>query len=387
MVACTPTSSGATLPPPMSLWGEIILLAQAEQSQSPALLIDQNRLSAAWIAADEFGVNQHVRLYTGSSLSSPLQLPLPSTRPYAQQFAAGIDGNVHLLWLDANDNSENRLYSALITPQESVERSALVSERLTLRYSSVSNTDGSLWTVWSGGFVSEPGLYIQYIDAGGRSRPSRQLTTDADWPVLIRAADGTLLLFWLQVSTGRAYRSTLIDGGLTTIELLTDGVTLQRGDRLTDLRVGLDRMSGYLFWNIARVSGQVETWFSASLLTAPAWTPPERLGVNWTTKSFFETGFNSGRAYPAQRGDRWFHLASPVSGQFDILPIAAVQGDRLVILYFQDGEVVGYQDIAQAAYLIEPPILLTDRDRHFYLAWSEPTPLGVADLKLTMTQR
>jgi hypothetical protein len=57
------------------------------------------------------------------------------------------------------------------------------------------------------------------------------------------------------------------------------------------------------------------------------------------------------------------------------------------MLYFQGGEVIGYQSIAPTTGLIGQPSLLTDRDRHLYLAWSEPTPNGYADLKLAMTRR
>ena len=68
--------------------------------------------------------------------------------------------------------------------------------------------------------------------------------------------------------------------------------------------------------------------------------------------------------------------------------IAAQVNDALGIVYLHDGEFDGYQPVVT---LMEPgliglPSLATDRNRHLYLAWAQPSATGYADLNVTMTR-
>jgi hypothetical protein len=377
LAATVPSSQSA------SLWGEIIVLGQAEQMNAPALWIEPERIVATWVSADETGIHQDMRVV--ESRGSPVAvLPLPPVHPYAQQLAPAQDGRVHLLWLDAGEGGETRLFSALITPQLTVERGPTpLSDRHTFRYTVVPNGDGSLWALWVGEPIAEPVLYGQYVDSLGRPRQPARLMSDADWPAISWTSSG-VELYWIQSTTGQVHCARLVNGALDDIQPISIHLLFDSGDRLTGVSAGNDHTHSYLFWNITRAQGQLESWWSTS---TSAWSQPQRLGIDWTTKSFIETGFNGGRAFPARVGERWLRWVTPVTGQLDALPVAAVRRDHLGMVYFRGGDVIGYQPIAPITGLIGQPSLLTDRDRHLYLAWSEPTPVGYADLKLTMTRR
>jgi hypothetical protein len=371
---------------PASYWGEIIVFGQAEQLNAPALEIRSDRIVTAWVGADNSGVHHDMRV-VDASMPPITILPLPPARPYAQQLAPAQAGMTHLLWLDADEDGATRLFSALITPDQTVERGpTTVSDRGTRRYTVVPNGDGSLWALWVGEPIAEPVLYAQYVDSLGRPRQPARLVSDTDWPALSWTSSG-IDLYWIQSSTGQLQRARLVNGTLDTIQPISVGISLGGGDRLTGLGAGSDHTHSYLFWNITRADGQFETWWTTGPLNTSSWNQPQRLGIDWTTKSFVETGFNGGRAFPARGGERWLSWATPVTGQLDTLPVAAVQGNYLSMIYFQGGEVIGYQSITPISGLIGQPSLVTDRDRHLYLAWSEPTPSGYADLKLTTTRR
>jgi hypothetical protein len=391
-VAACVLSAGCTLTPiplpitPSSYWGDIFTVGQAEQPNAPAFLVTAEHIVTAWVGADNTGIHQDMRLVSnGATLTTVL--PLPPERPYAQQLAPAQDGSIHLLWLDADENGETRLFCALITSEQTIERGpTLISDRPTLRYVVMSNGDGSLWAIWSGAPIDEPVLYAQYIDSLGRPRQAVRLVEDADWPALTYTGSG-VYLYWIQTTTGSIFRARLINGVLNSVETISPGIVLSAADRLTSFSAASDHTNGYLFWNLTRADGQPETWFSTSLLETPIWREPSRLGVDWTTKEVIETGFNGGRAYPAHLGDRWLSWVVPVAGQLETLPVTAVQKDKLALIYFRGGEVIGYQSIVATPGLIGLPALMTDRNLHLYLAWSQPTAEGYADLKLTTTRR
>jgi hypothetical protein len=299
------------------------------------------------------------------------------------------DNHLHLLWLDQTNVRETDLYSAVITPAFVVERGPIkITDEPTLRYAAVSNADGSMWVVSSGGMTSQSGLYGRYIDIEGRSRlqENYQLVIDGDWPTLVKTNDGKIYLFWIQPSDGHIMRATLIEGVVENAHAITETIILNPGDRLMDFNAGLDRTHGYLFWNVTRADGKTETWFASGVLNAEIWQQPERLGISITSAPF-ETGFNSGAAQAASAGDAWLSWTAAMSGEFDNLAAASLlPSGQLGILYFQDGAVAGVQEIVAVTPLIGVPALSTDRDRFLYLTWSEPNLRGQADLRMTTSR-
>ncbi|MEO1441730.1 MAG: hypothetical protein AAFV33_15130, partial [Chloroflexota bacterium] len=103
----------------------------------------------------------------------------------------------------------------------------------------------------------------------------------------------------------------------------------------------------------------------------------------------YHTTLNTGITFAATESAGGFTAAwtAPLRGVTGVLPVAAeVNGDRLSILYLQGGAVVGYQEVLPTRPLLGSPELQLDTDRHLYLAWSEPTDVGAARMKLTSTR-
>jgi hypothetical protein len=388
LAACTVI--GASPTPITSSWGTVIELGQTEQPDAPALWTTQTRLTALWIGADNTGIHQDIRTIDATGISERVVLPLPPRNPRDQQIFPAAGDNLAVLWLDGDPTGVTRLYAAVITPDRQVERGpTAVSEEATWRYAAIPNGDGSSWAISSGGLSFESGLYARYMDGEARPRLKfdSQIVSDGDWPALVKTNEGTIYLFWIQPSDGQIFRAVFANGELTDIQPVTSTVLLNPGDQLRHFNAALDQTHFYLFWNIVRSNGEAETWITSDQSNGADWQQPVRLGITPSTQSF-ETGFNSGIVQAAGTGENWVSWGMPLSGQFDVLPVAALlNSGQLGIVYLKGGTVVGVQDITPVSRLLGLPILTTDRDRFLYLAWSEPNSSGQADLKLTTTRR
>lgn len=384
-------SSPLTPTAPTSLWGAIITLGQTEQTAAPALWTNGASQWAAWVGADQVGVHQVMSLIGAGSPGQSVVLPLPPIHPYAQQVFPAADGNLHLLWLDAAPEGETRVFGALVNPALGLERGpTLFSRQSARRFIAFPAEDGGLTLISSGGLTSEPALFLRAIDSAGRPDFDEPvpLVSDADWPASTSRADRQVDIYWIEETSGRVLRAALVDQALQIPAFITTTIALNPGDRLDQFQAALDNTHTYLFWNLTRADGQHETWFAAGQIDSSDWRPPVRLGLDTTLNTPFETGFNSGPARAAQSGSQPLTWVKIMDGQFDVLPVAALLDENhLALVYFQNGNLVGYQDIAAVPSLLAPPSLLSDRDRHLYLAWSEPTPNGYADLNFTLTRR
>lgn len=375
--------------PPTSAWGQIITIGQAEQTGGPAFALAAGEAFFAWIGADETGVHQDMRLLnTEGALAERAVLPLPPIHPFDQSVYPAA-GGAHLLWLDADPQEPAgglRLFSALVNWQLQGERGPVrLSDRQTLRYAALPNRDGSLWVVWSGGPLAEPNLYAQPVSPSGIPQSPQHLIGDADWPALVRTNAGQAFLYW-QTGT-QIYRAGLGDGALEGVQPITEAPRLAPGDRLESFRAALDQTHGYLFWDLTRADGSAEVWFASGPLEAASWARPARLGISILDQPQM-TGFNTGTARAAASGDVWLRWASPASGQFVTLPLAAQVGDALSLIVFQAGAARAYQAVAPLDFpLIGPPHLLADRALHLHLSWAQPTGQATADLRFTSTRR
>lgn len=357
-------ASAPTATPPPTFW-TITTLALEQQMDAPVIWLDAAEL-ASWVGADDAGIHQDARRRRDGLLNAPVVLPLPPRHPYSQRSAAAGAGNFHLFWLDAGDDGANALFSAVLTPDLAIRRGPTpISDRLTLRYSLAALDGGAVWVAWSGGVLSEPAIFMQYVDEDGRPRLSQQAATNADFPALARLNSGGIRLFWLVGGSRRLMRGAWSENRLEQVTVLTAGVAFEPGDRLVSLSAALDRIQGYVFWNLTRADGQDETWLSAGEIDAGTWSPPQRLSVPSETVA------------PV----RW---AAPLPGQHDALPVAAQVGNELRVLWFQGGTVVRGETVAPlAADLLAPPGIYSDGAR-LVVAWSEPTPQGVAALNVAV---
>ena len=388
--SCSTTAEATPVPTAFSTWGGIFTIGQAEQTHAPAIIAgNANRLAATWVDADDNGVFQVIHSWTGQIRPDADDLSLPATFPHAQTLAPAADDRVHLLWLDIDPDdpiSGKRLWAITFTPDLQGERGTIpLSNRRTDHYSAA--TIGPvMWVVWSGGLQSEPSLYIQRVDGLGRPQPPEPIIAKGDWPVLAYVGD-MLYLYWLGVPHGHVYRGVLREGVLEDTAIITTNVPLERGDRLVTFDAGVDRDHLYLFWNIVRADGEAETWYTSGWPDANHLPSPVRMGVAMSDKPF-ETGYNGDSGRQAAPGNAWLSWAAPIKGPSDPLAVAAQVADSLSIVYLSRGEIVGYQKVVtlEQPGLIGLPSLSTDRNRHMYLAWSQPTSDGYADLNLTMTR-
>lgn len=393
LTACvTPSQPAPTPDPNVSAWGAIITLAQTEQTSAPAIALNGGGgLVAAWIGSDQRGVHQDIRGWNINVLSESVTLPLPPIHPYAQQSALAANANFHLLWLDADENGATQVYGALVDSDLQLLRGPTkISDKAVWNFAIEPIRDGSLWVIAGGGPPSEPTLTAYYLDPTGRPRVQQTaiLATDADWPTLAHADDGTTLLYWIRPSDGQIFASPIIDNTLLNPQPVMLSLPLNPGDRLDNFSAGFDRTHAYLFWNVTRANGTHESWFASAERATNAWSAPAQLKLNTALADPFETGFNTGNAHIAAPGTSTFSWASPLDGEFDALPIAGViDGTHLVTLYLRGGQIAGLQDVVTVSQLLGAPAIRADRDRHLYLAWSEPTADGVADLRLTTTRR
>lgn len=377
-------------------WGEVYAPASADQGEAPSLAVlqdfDGTKISLAW--------SEITRLKTRIfDLDSRLwsynrQLELPISRPYAMQLFPGGLGMQHLLWLDAwvtpEGDLENRLLSALVPLNAPIQRGSLAASSLpTVRYSAVPDGNNGVWAVWSGGLPERPDLHITYIDSEGRPRPSRSLMLDADWPILLTTSAydpsaGTVAfdLFWMQTTTRTMYHGYMADEKIYGATPLLRLPGLKPGDAVMSFTAGIDQTHLYLFWNIVTITGEAQTWMASAPFVEGGsgvrglgnWAVSAALGVDVSDIAGVQTGFNSGLVYEAQTGQQKVAWAAPLVGSEggETLPVAAQVGDKLAVVYFQHGEVIGYQDIAALGVggLIAPPIMTADIQRYLYLAWS-----------------
>ncbi len=383
LAACAPSplTPTPTVPPP-SLWSAPVTLARAQQSDPPVIWPQFGGMAAAWVGADEAGVHENAVRWSNGSLGATAVLPLPPRHPYALSGLPASNGDLHLLWLDADDSGATHLFSALLSAQLTVERGPTpISERSALRYDASADDHGGVWTAWSGDLAAEPSLYGQQIDADGRPRPSFRIATDASEPALTRAKDGTLTVYWLGASDGQVYRAALANDGAGSIQVLTASIRVDAADQLDSFRAGLDTTHAYLFWNVRRADGSAEVWMASGPLGASEWSQPRRLLMT-PDSAAVETPW--GEVESASASGAPVRRAAPLAGQHTLLPVAAEIAGKLSVLYFQGGKLAGVESVAETVGLLAAPSLTADASGGLIAAWAAPQDDGYAALTMAI---
>lgn len=373
-------------PPPENAWGTVVTLAEVPQRDGPALWVRPTGFVAAWIGADAAGVHHDVRLFNGISVTPPLVLPLPPTAPRDQQIIPADDTHMHLFWLDADADGLTRLFTARITAELAVDRGPTpVSTDRAWRYALLPLDDGPVRAVWSGGFLSEPGLFTALIDRSGRPRQPEPLVSDADYPAGLSLNDGTARLFWLNPTDNTIHTADLTDAGLRASRPTGRTLPLEPGDRLDGFRAGADATHGYLFASITRTDGVREILWLSSPLDRTDWSAPRQLRLDTTLVAPLDTGF-AGSANLANTGPTVMRQAAPLRGQHDMLAVAAGTDTQVGVIYFRGGQVIGWEAVAPTTPLIGAPRLYADAERELYLTWADPLTPDSANLNVTTTR-
>ncbi len=365
----------------------------AEQTSAPALLANPERVTAAWVGTTETGVQQDAAAIVGGVQTPVVTLPLPPTFPHRSElFPAAGQNNAHLLWLDIDGENTSQLYTAVIDETLGVFRGpVVVSQDGTACYDAFADPDGTLHTVWYGGEGGTRGFRTAVIEPTGLLVRRQEFPPGGGCPTAVQTLRGRYVLW---IADGNLHTAPFFNGFVSTTRQVGQVPTLRDSDRLRSLRGGSDGDRVYAFYNITRADGTDETWFASGTPERPeTWNAPRRLTVIPDAGTGFETTLNTGQTFAATEGvgGRSAAWVAPMRGVTGVLPVAAeVQtqaGTTLAVIYLQDGDVVGTQQIAPVRPLLGTPALRIDRDRHLYLAWSEPSDIGAAHLRITATRQ
>lgn len=316
-------------------------------------------------------------------MADAVTLPLPPVQPRGQQLSAGGRDEAHLFWIDKDTDGISQLYGALLrAPALTIERGPnRISTEGVFHYVTAADASGGAFVAYSGGQPGEPALTVTGVDAQGRPLPVLDRLRAADMPAFFRMG-ADLNLSWLDTETLQLLMGTLSGGRIRDVRALMPALYTGAGERLLNMRMGADRTHLYSFWTLERASGTHEVWFSSAAFPGDVWSQPAPLSsqIDLRGGEAVQTGFNSGAASPAIAGGEVFAFATPLAEQGDMLPVLGERASSLVVVYLEGGMVRAEQTVARDVRLLEPPLVVSDRDRNLYAAWSAMASDGVAVL-------
>ncbi len=391
LTACMPNSTLSITPTPVprTAWGDIVTIGQASYAPAPNIIVDNGDVIMAWVGEDDERVFQAFKGWRNDALDTIAIPVLESFSPFEQKiFPADQDG-LHLLWLDTDFDTEKiKLFSAYLdNTLTTIIAPDSISDQQVTHYTAIDDVQGALWVVWSGGLLAEPSLNVMRIDGLGRPMFPERLRLDGDYPVFARTHDNQIYLFWTSRVNQQVMRAEFIDGELHNIIAVSRLPDRATSDRLAEFSVSFDRTHTYLFWNITREDGHAETYISTAPIDSDEVTTPQPMTMSVDASNTIQTGFNSGIVSTAvSAGSTVLSWVNPLNESADILPVAVQNGESIGVVYMQGGAIIGYQSLAETGHLLGSPQIATDRDRHLYVTWSQPTAYGVADLNFTTTR-
>jgi len=390
MVAWLLTACTATGPRLDTAWGPAQQIATAASGAAPVFVVFEAATSAervlfAWTGGDEAETRHYAADLSATDQPNPAPTILALRAFFPRDYAAlpAAADRAHVLWVDRTPVDDRpRLLSGLITPQLIAETGPVpLSGADAGHYDAVPLAEGRMRLVWSEGQAGRRILFTRVIDGRGRPGFSTSLPITGDYPALAAAADGSLELFWLTDTA--VWRAALADDDLGAAVRVTQSVIVRPGSTLRAFTVSRDETHTYLFWQVVAADGTPAAYYSTAPHGATAFPLPQPLTVAVQPETT-QTGYNSGTVQAATRGEtdaeaiRWLRA---LPGQNAVVPAVVTSGAHLGMLYFQAGDIIGYQQItALPTPLIERPYLTTDRDRTLYVTWAQPDPLNPAAL-------
>ncbi|MGB7337310.1 MAG: hypothetical protein WBC91_00345 [Phototrophicaceae bacterium] len=360
VATAVPTSDLPTLVPvdlPISNWGDVELIAQAEQSAAPVFRYTAADRMITWVGAYA-GQAYH---FTEGITDVQHRLDLPTFFPYDQTLLSTSQGALKL-WLDRNNSEFNlRIQASTIGFDGTVETGIIpVNNQRTRNYSVIPISQREFRIVWSGGLGEVTNLYLHQIDDSGRPTGGDLLQIDGDHPALIQDSDGAIHLFWLSNNGRDAYHATFDEIGaptLVNVRRITSN-NLSLTDAITDFSVGFDATTAYLLWNVRRIDDSQFILMSSGQLTDEQFSLPAPLLT------------------PEGASIQW---AKSASGIHNPLPVVVNSEDDLLVVWFANGELQSTELVTRSGRLIGLPHIDATATR-IGVSWSQVTADGFSNL-------
>lgn len=388
---CTVLSAA---PPPSAAsgaWSPGITLAEAYLLDAPAVGVTDDGWITVWADGPALLTR---RIASGGTASPTHALNLGTRAPWHPVLLPAPDDGWHLLWQDLDAFNDVRLYSARLDSEGMLLRGPITVTPEGISSAAAAPGDGYAAVVIWANTEPRPTLYGQRIDAQGRPGGGAPtvIARNAEAPAVARMADGRWVLAWLAwpdfhyaVRTGRVVTVRITDSPLPW-EGAAEPVGLQviadppMTTYIETVTLGLDRHFGYVFISQRdAAAGEPHTdlvSFPLDLEPSQAALTPLTLPTVTDSEPSILTGFNTGMALAIPENESASAQSTAVSwptplwGQFDTLPAAFNVQGNIVIGYFQDGHLIGYQFPAPQAQMLGAPGLWVDRERYLSLAWA-----------------
>jgi hypothetical protein len=360
------------LPAPINTaWGETRYVQPTQHWQVPVLWQNDGSILMVWAGADE----QEARLYSAHLQSEDTMpnitgtiLALKAYYPQDIRIAPARTGTYHLLWRDAeNDGDTLRLRSAIIQEDGIATVGALtLSDATTQDYALLAQGDEA-HVAYVVGEWGNTVLYGRTIDANGRLAFAQRLAVDAEQVALVAYGEQKHL-FWTQ--NGALWRGVWNETGLTDVQRWGQ-IILPDDYSYNDVHVAVNGQYFVVWLDVRDANGQARIWWASASYDA------ERLPLlsvlHFTRQdASFNTGYNTGDAQvirPHDEGAVLVQTMSAVTRQESILPtVITFDEGEMGVLYWHEGEPVGYQAIVQSPILGKAHIV-TDTQRHLSVVW------------------
>lgn len=345
-------------------WGDIEVFGVAEQREAPVLIAGDTWLIGVWMSADENDTYHTLRRWDGQGMGETKRLSILTAFPQNHQIVSANRGHHHLLWLDGEPNEPAaglRLWGVIVDQSPDATRGAfIINDYLVGDFDVVADGQGGAWVFFNSLPLSEPNLYIQYLDPAGRPRPPEHILSGGNHPRAVRLDDGTVRLFWHNPLTDQLMSGLFVDNQLSDVQPLLIAPTVGKTDVIEDVQIITHHDTFYIFWTIRRlIDGQIETFFASTQHDdVTDWTMPDRLMIDGA-------------------GVGW---ASPVNGVWtgEQLAVAGVIDNEIGIILMQDGAVIDYQNVIDLgeSRLVGGLYLASTSDGRLALSWSQLSPTG-----------
>ncbi len=306
-------------------------------------------------------------------------LPYPDVNPRRWQVAPASASAYHIVWQE----QDTRLRCALISIDGTTLRGPIeLATSARPDFVTLPGEAGDLLVLWINSRTAE--INAVTIDSAGRPGPISSFTSQRIAHVAAaRDQTGLIHAAWLTSPAPDQWTVFYQASAANLLSLDTPALlhtfTLAPGESITTLQMGLDDTHAYLFWSTT-TAAQPDTE-RVQVISFPLGSPAAvtfsevRLPDHFTpTATLPDLPIVGGvdpvtmpPSHPAEL--RW---PRPAPGQSAALPLAAAlrtaDGWRPAVVYFQHGDLIGFQVIAPLPADAGPPVLLASGD--LLAAWT-----------------